>query len=148
MGTRITLDKANYRPVTILITIDKVYEKLLCNQLNEHFEQILHPFMSAYRKKYSCETTTVRLVEDWKLSLDQGESVCVLSTDMSKAFDSMNHNLLLAKLKAYGLTKSAIELLNSFFTERKNRVKLQNFCSDWKTMTRGRKTLRRKPLRP
>ena len=59
--------------------------------------------MSAYRKLYSCESTLVRLVEDWKQAIDTGKTVGVLSTnlDMSKAFDTMHPTLLLAKLQAY-----------------------------------------------
>ena len=82
--------------------------------------------MSAYRKKYSCKTTIVRFVEDWKQSIDNGEHVSILSTDMSKAFHSMHHALLLAKLKAYGLTHIALNLLRSYFTDRENRTRLHD----------------------
>jgi hypothetical protein len=55
-------DVANYRPVTILNAVDKSFEQLLCRQLANNFEPIFDPFMSAYRKQYSCETTLIRLV--------------------------------------------------------------------------------------
>ena len=81
----------NYRPIISLIIVDKVFEQLLCCQVTSKFDSILHSRMTAYRKTHSCETTLVRLVEDWKKATDQRKLVCVLSTDMSKAFDLLSH---------------------------------------------------------
>ena len=58
------LEKTNYRPITVLTVVDKIFEQLLSKQMSKYFETIFDPFMSAYRKMYSCETTLVRLVED------------------------------------------------------------------------------------
>ena len=55
------LDEKNHRPITLLCTVDKVYEQLLSEQVNKHFDTILNPCLSAYRKNYSCETTLLRL---------------------------------------------------------------------------------------
>ncbi|CAB4038116.1 Hypothetical predicted protein, partial [Paramuricea clavata] len=118
-------DKANYRPVTILSILDKIFEQLLCQQLSQRFENIFDPFISAYRKNYSCEIALVRLVEDWKQAMDEGQTISILSTDMSKAFDSLHPTLLLAKLKAYGFTQNALDLMKSYFKERMNRTKMR-----------------------
>ena len=131
------LSETNYRPVTILITVDKIFEHLLCKQLNVLSEKIFDNFMSAYRKQYSCETTLIRLVEDWKQALDKNLAVGLLSTDMSKAFDSMYPPLLLSKLQAYGMSDNSLALLRSYFNNRMNRVRLGNVTSDWKTTNRG-----------
>ena len=131
------LQKENYRPVTVLATVDKILEKLLCKQLTEMYEKTFDTFMSAYRSTYSCETTLVRLVEDWKLALDKNQVVGVLSTDMTKAFDSVYPPLLLSKLQAYGLDESSASPLESYFKDRKNRVRLGNVTSDWRTVNRG-----------
>ena len=130
-------DKTNYRPITILAAVDKVFEQLLCQQLNAKFEHIFDSFMSAYRKHYSCETTLVRLVEDWKKGMDDGCTSAILSTDMSKAFDSLHPTLLLAKLKAYGLSQSALNLMSSYFSGRENRTRLGPITSDWAETKRG-----------
>ena len=109
-------DTVNYRPVTILIAVDKIFEQLLCKQLVDKFEPIFDHFISAYRKRYSCESTLIRLFEDWKQVMDKGQTVAILSTDMSKAFDSMHPILLLSKLKAYGFSQNALDLMRSYFT--------------------------------
>ena len=98
------LDKQNYRPVSILPTISKLYERTIHDQLTEFFDNIFSPFLAAFRKGFGCQTTLLRLIEDWKTSLDQHKSVAAILMDLSKAFDCLPHELLLAKLEAYGLT--------------------------------------------
>ena len=105
------IDKVNnYRPVTLLTAIDKIFEQLICRQLSEMFQPIPDTFLSAYRKHFSCETTLIRLTEDWRHAADKGHASVILSIDTSKAFDSLHPNLLLAKLKAYGLFDSALSI--------------------------------------
>ena len=93
--------------------------------------------MSAYRKTHSCETTLIRLTEDWKMAADNKEYVTVLSTDMSKAFDSLHPALMIQKLKPYGFSEKSLNLLRSFLERRRNRVKLQEAHSARKEQKRG-----------
>ena len=81
-----------------LDSVGQVFEQLICKQIGQHYDTILSTYSTAYRKTHSCETTVIRLVEDWKLSLDWNFRVGILSTDMSKAFDCLQHALLLRKL--------------------------------------------------
>ena len=83
--------------------------------------------MTAYRKKHSCETTLLALIEDWKLAADTKQLVYILSTDMSKAFDSLSHSLTTKKLEAHGFGRRSLGL---FFENRQNRVKLGEITSD------------------
>ena len=113
--------------LTVLVTVDKVFEQLLAGQLEPLFNKVFVGLNSAYRKRYSGETTLVRLVEDWKRSPDNNHTVGVLSADMSKAFDCLSPNLLLSKFQAYGLCRlcsDSLALLQSYFTNRENRVRL------------------------
>ena len=98
----------NCRPITVLSCVDKVFEQLLGKQISDKFESQLADCQSAYRKYRSCETTLVGLVEDWKKSKDEGMSVGILSTDMSKAFDLFHRPLLFSKLKSYGFNDSFV----------------------------------------
>ena len=88
-------------------------------------------FISAYRKNYSCESTLLRLTEDWRATLDNKELVAVISLDLSKAFDCVPHELLLAKLKEYGVAEHGVALLGNCLSRRSQRVKLSDKFSSW-----------------
>ena len=94
--------------------------------------------LTAYRKGQSCETSLIGLVERWKQAVDNRNVVGVLSTDMSKAFNSLHPPLLINKLRAYGFSTDSLALMRSYFRDRKNRVRIsQNASSGWYTTTRG-----------
>ena len=93
-------DVRNYGPITVIPTAGKIYEKLLCDQISNHMDPILSPNITAYRKNHSCDTTLLRLVEKRKKELDCGKVIAVLSTDMSKALDSLYSPLPIKKLEA------------------------------------------------
>jgi len=75
-------------------------------------------------RNYSCETALTRLTEDWKRCRDNKETVAVVSMDLSKACDTIPHSLLLAKLKAYGLSDTSCKLLDDYLTGRTQRAKI------------------------
>lgn len=131
------LDKNNYRPVSVLTSLSKVFESLVCDQLNDHFLDIFHNTVSAYRKNFSCENVLLKLLEDWRGWLDKGENIGCLMIDLSKAFDCLPHGLLVAKMKAYGLTNNASSFILSYLSHRKQRVKMDCHRSNWLTLPRG-----------
>ena len=117
-------DCTNYRPVTVLNAVAKVFESLLSKQITKKIDSHLYDKLSAYRKRHSCETNLIRVTEDWRKAMDNKECVAVLSTDMSKAFDSLHHALMIKKLEAYGFSDMSLELMSSYFTDRRNCVKI------------------------
>jgi hypothetical protein len=131
------LDKKNYRPVSILPTISKVYEMVLSDQLTDLFENIFHTFLCAFRKGHGCQTTLLRLLEDWKTALDKNQYVAAILMDLSKAFDCLPHDILLCKLSAYGLSPKSVELLRNYLTGRKQQIKLQGDLSSWADIQKG-----------
>ena len=76
-------------------------------------------------------------MEHWKLAREKRQSVAVLSTDMSKAFDSLHPPLMLSKLRAYSFEENTLNLLRFYRTDRRNRVKLGPVKSNWPTVNRG-----------
>ena len=68
---------------------------------------MFNPFLAAFRKGYGCQTTLLSLLEDWRSALDKHEYVAAILMDLSKAFNCLPHNLLLAKLQAYGVSSDA-----------------------------------------
>ena len=109
----------NYRPVSILIDKEKIFEKCLNRQLVEHFATIISPYLSAYRRGYSCEAVLLHLIELWRQDLDKGKTVGSVMLDLSKAFGLITHNLLLDKLRAYGLSTQSLNLIKDYL------------CSQW-----------------
>jgi len=109
----------------------------LSDQLSVYFKDILSDFISAYRKNYSCETTLLRFAEDWRAGLDNKELVAVISLDLSKAFDCVPHELLLAKLKAYGAAEHGVALLGNYLFGRSQRVKVGDKFSSWLPVITG-----------
>ena len=131
------LNKENYHPVSVLPTLSKVYERVMHNQLTEHFDRIFNPFHAAFRKVFGCQSTLLRLLEDWRMALDRHECAAAILMDLSKAFDCLPHRLLVAKLKAYGLSTGTVDLLDSYLIGRKQQVRLGSNTSTWKNLFKG-----------
>ena len=106
-------------------------------QITGGFDGRMYEYLSAYQKAHSCETTMINLVEEWRLARDNKLAVSILSTDMSKAFDSLDSPLLLSKLKAYGFQESALQLLHSYLHDRKYHVKLGSHVSTCRMVSSG-----------
>ena len=77
------------------------------------------------------------MIEKWRKSLDKREKAAAILTDLSKAFDSLNHSLLIAKLKAYGFDDNSLILLYDYLSHRQQRTKINNKFSSWGTITSG-----------
>ena len=91
-------DKINYRPVSILTNISKIYDKLIYNQLYDYFDDILSPGQCGFWKRFSTQHCLLVMLEKLKEYVDKGNKFCALLTGLSKAFDCIDHKLLIAKL--------------------------------------------------
>ena len=88
----------NYRPVSILPAVTKIFERIMQKQMNGYIERFLSPFLCGYRKGYNSQYALLLMLEKWKKSLDNGGHAGGISMDLSKAFNTINHELLIAKL--------------------------------------------------
>ena len=107
-----------------------VFERLLGNQITTKYDDCLVDGLTAYRKHNSCETSLIGLVEDWKFARDSHLLVGILSTDMSKACDSLHPPLKLCKLKAYRFQDRALDLLHNYLW----RVRIGSVTSSWRNV--------------
>ena len=98
---------------------------------------ILSPYISAYRKGYSTQHVLIRLIEEWKEALDNKNIVGAVLMDLSKAFDCIPHDLLIAKLNAYGFNKQALKYIYSYLKGRRQCVKINGVYSKYKTILSG-----------
>ena len=122
-------DKTNYRPISIVPNLSKVYEKLICNQLYDYFDKILFPSQCGFRKGYSFQHCQLAMLENFKKFVDNGNEFGALLTDLSIAFDCIDHKLLVAKLFWYGVLPSALNLIHSYLTNRTQGIKIKNSFS-------------------
>ena len=119
----------NYRPVSVLNVFSKVLERFILYQLTSYFKSILSEFRSAYRTQYSCQHVLLRMIETWRKCLDENKIVGVALMGLSKAFDCLPHDLLVAKLEAYGLDTKTLKHMLSYLSGRKQCVKIRNSFS-------------------
>ena len=124
-------DVLSYRPVSILNVFSKIYEKVIKNQLMPYFEKYFSPFISAYRKSYRTQQVLIRLLDEWREKLDKNFVVGAVLMDLSKAFDCIPHDLIIAKLAAYGIERKTLTLIYSYLMGRKQYVKINNTYSDY-----------------
>ena len=96
--------KSNYRAVSILPTLSKVYEKIFYQQMYEYFYLIFSKYLCGFRKGHSTHHCLLFMLEKLKKSLDKGLTTGIFLTDLTKAFDCISHDLLIAKLNAYGFS--------------------------------------------
>ena len=102
----------NYRPVSILNRMSKIYEGFIHNSLSSYAETILPNLISAYRTSYSSNHVLLRRIENWNKSLyNKNFVVGTVLVDLSKAFDCIPHDLLVAKFHAYGLSEDAVTFI-------------------------------------
>ena len=132
-----TQDKENYRPVSILPILFKLYERAINAQLMDFFETKFHTYLSAFRPGYGCQSTLLRIIEDWKQALDDNKYVAAILMDLSKALDCLPHDLLLLKFKYYCLSGNALKLMKRYLTNRKQCVILGSIKSDFEAILIG-----------
>ena len=130
-------DKANYRPCSLLSAISKVFGRLMLSQMHNFMKNILIIFLCGFTKGMNAQNCLVFMVEMCKKSLEKGNKYGVLLTDLSKAFDCLLHDLLIAKLDAYGFDYLSLKLIYSYLTDRKQRVRINSSYSEYTNIEYG-----------
>jgi len=132
-------DPANYRPVSLTSVVCKVLEGLIRVKLVEHLERSnmfsnsQHGFMAGR----SCLTNLLETFENWTTALDEGYGLDVLFLDYRKAFDTVSHRRLIAKLREYGVDGKLLKWIQDFLSSRKSRVGVRGSFSCWRDVLSG-----------
>jgi hypothetical protein len=126
--------KTNYRPVSVLSIFSKIFEKILEQQLSDFFENIFNPYLCAFRRDHGCQTTLLRLLEDWRNALVKNQYVAAVLMDLSKA---SFQDILLDKLSAYCMSTDSVSLLESYISNRKQQIKINSILSSWADIQKG-----------
>ena len=131
---------SNYRPVSNLPFLSKILEKCVQKQFLEHLKRnnLYAKFQSAYREGHSCETAIAKIVDDILMFIDNNSNVILMFLDLSAAFDTVNHSILLKRLKnKYGVKGSALDLFESYLSNRCFHVKIVKAKSNGRDLKYG-----------
>ena len=127
----------SYRPVSLLNGFSKTYERFLHDSLSNFTDKVLSKFVSAYRKSYSSNNVFLKLIEEWKKSLDDKNIIGAVLMDLSEAFDCIPHDMVVAKLRAYGLSMDAVTFIYLYMKRRKQGVEINDTESLFKILLSG-----------
>ena len=129
----------NYRPISSLSVVSKTVERYGALELHRFLDDkcLIDPFQSAYRPGHSTETALVKIHNDVLLSIDSRRSVLLVLLDLSAAFDTLDHTILLHRLRELGLDGTVIEWFTSYLIGRSNSVKIRQTTSSRQTIKYG-----------
>ena len=130
---------SNYRPVSVISTVPKLFEKAVYKQLMQYLEQhqIISKFQSGLRASHSTETLLLQVTNNWLRNMDAGLINGVLFLDLKKAFDTINHEILLSKLERYGIRGLPLLWFQSYLNNRKQICKINNSLATFQNVSCG-----------
>ena len=135
----IPLTPTDFRPISLLPAISKIMEKLAAKQMVFHLKtrKLLDNYQSAYKQNYSTLTALLNITEDIYEALEDSDVILLVLLDYSKAFDTANHRLILAKLQKLGFHKESLDWIHSYLSCRSQQVFTEDKTSTWKEMING-----------
>ena len=132
-------DLDNYRPISVLPIISKILERAVQEQLYVYLttHQLLNPYQCGFRRFHSTETAAISLTDTIRRNIDQKLLTGAVFVDLRKAFDTIDHHLLLAKLNSYGIGRNELNWFNDYLTNRSQTVSFQNVLSPQSIISSG-----------
>ena len=129
----------NYRPIAILPAASKLLERTVHQQVSKYFERhkLLSEAQFGFRKGFSTSTCILNLLNNIYKNMDNGMITGVLFLDLKKAFDTVDHRILLQKLSMYGISNEAVEWFKDYLSNREQSTKVNNCISTFKKTTCG-----------
>ena len=130
--TGVKSDMSNYRPISVLSTVARVFEKIVYEQLYDYFEKnrFLTKYQSGFRRLHSTVTAMLKNTNGWLLNMDKGHYNGVILFDLKKAFDTVDHGILKEKLKNYGIQNTELAWFGSYLLGRKQYCSLNGVSSE------------------
>uniref|UniRef100_A0A8C6UMC1 Reverse transcriptase domain-containing protein n=1 Tax=Neogobius melanostomus TaxID=47308 RepID=A0A8C6UMC1_9GOBI len=132
-------DLNNFRPISNLPFISKLLEKTVAAQLHTHLSSnnLYEQFQSGFRSRHSTETTLLKITNDLLLSADSGSLSILLLLNLSAAFDTISHSILLDRLSSIGITNTPLSWFRSYLSDRTQFIQLKSFTSGPFPVTSG-----------
>ena len=116
--------RGNYRPISILPNVTIIFKKCIFTQMSQFFNSVFSKYQCGFQKSFSVRQCLLVMPEKWKKSVDNGKAFGALLTNLSKAFDCLDHELLIAKLNAYGFNLPSLKLIHDYLSNRTQRTKI------------------------
>jgi hypothetical protein len=134
-----TNEVTNFRPISLLSNFSKIFESIVKNRIVEHFENnhLFNENQHGFREKHSTTTLLTELTNEIANSLDKNLNTTGLLCDLSKAFDCVQHNILLKKLHHYGIRGKALDWFKSYLQDRKQKTIVNKIESKWEKIKIG-----------
>ena len=129
--------KENYRPVSILSVVSKIFEKILYKQLTAFADQSLSIYQCCFRKGYPAQHSIVAMLEKQKGAVDNKKVLGALLTDLSKTLNSLSNELLIAKINADGFSLPALRLIHDFSINRQQKTEINHAYSSQEEVVFG-----------
>ena len=123
--------------MSVLSLLSKFFERLLYDQFSHNLEKYLNSLLCGFRKAHSTQHALFKLLQSWQEELDKSGFVGTILMDLSKAYDCLPHDLLVAKFEAYGIGKTDLNLIHNYLSNRKQRTKINSSYSDSYDIVRG-----------
>ncbi len=122
----------NYRPISLLPSISKIFEKVIFKQLYHYFQsnKLFYNSQYGFRSQHSTELAALEVIDRIMLSMDKNDIPINVYIDLSKAFDTLDHDILLHKLSYYGINGTSLNLMKSYLSGRKQFVEIDNVKSE------------------
>ena len=129
----------NYRPISLLSNVSKIFERIMYSRLEDFLKStdVLYEFQFGFRKQYSTNHALLSIVEKIRSALDKNMYSCGVFIDLEKAFDTVNHRILLSKLYHYGIRGNANSWFSSYLIHRSQTVTINEETSSKKLITCG-----------
>ena len=129
----------NYRPISVLPFFSKIFEKIISIYITDFIEEngLFYSNQFGFRKSHGTSHAIISLVEKVSKALDTGKFVIGVFLDLRKAFDTVNHDILIKKLESYGIRGNILNWLKSYLSNRTQYVHYNDYDSDKKTVTHG-----------
>lgn len=130
---------SDFRPIAILPFLSKVMEKTVLNQLNKYMEDnnLHNTSQSGFRPGHSTTTVLVKVTDDTRFAMDNGQLTVLSLIDFSNAFNTVDHDVLLSLLKTINISQTVVNWFQSYLDGRRQRVQVDNQFSDWSASTVG-----------
>ena len=127
-----TEGRSNYRPISVLPVVSRLFEKLIYDQLYEYLDSNKHLFIDQYgfRNLHSVVSCLLNCTNDWYVNIDRGKFTAMIFIDLKKAFDTVDHQILLNKMRNYGINGLEHQWFSSYLDNRRQFCKVNGVCSD------------------